>query len=205
MCDGFAPELRDVKGGRRFSQAISEGDGISLIVDVDGADAARRAESEGAEAVVVQSGREGRLEEIRAATTLPILVYYGGEPADRVTGADACILEATEGDRLEQAALELSAELELAFRIEEEGHLDEALEKFDPELFVLASDSDSDTTALERVLDLLPDIPAGKLAIAELPVATREEVEALERAGVDAVIVRAGNVAELAGGAPPEV
>jgi hypothetical protein len=33
----------------------------------------------------------------------------------------------------------------------------------------------------------------------------REDVVALERAGVDAVIVGAGDVAALVGGAPPEV
>jgi len=41
--------------------------------------------------------------------------------------------------------------------------------------------------------------------IAELPATTRADVEELERAGMDAVIVRTGNVAELAGEPPPEV
>jgi indole-3-glycerol phosphate synthase len=205
VCAGFAPELRDVTGARRFSQAISEGDGISVIAGVDGAEAARRAESEGAEAVLVYSGLERSLDEIRAATTLPILFHYDGEQADRLAGADACILDADQGSRVEQAHLALSDEFELAFRIRDEDHLEEALAKFDPELFVLASEGDSETRALDRVLDLLPDVPAGKLAIAELPVSTPEDVAELERAGVDAVIVRGGNVAELVGGAPPEV
>jgi indole-3-glycerol phosphate synthase len=205
VCASFAPELPEVSGGRRFSQAISEGDGISVIVEVDGADAARRAETEGAEALLVYRGHRGRLGEIRSATVLPILCYYDGEQAEQLAGADACIVEAAPADRLEQAQRDLSAEFELAFRIQHEHHLEEALETFDPELFVLASDGDSETTGLERVLDLLPDVPAGKLAIAELPVATREDVLELERAGVDAVIVRTGNVAELVGGAPPEV
>ena len=55
------------------------------------------------------------------------------------------------------------------------------------------------------VLDLLPDVPAGKLAVAEVPVATRDEVAALERAGIDAVIVRGGGLAELVSAPPPEV
>ena len=33
------------------------------------------------------------------------------------------------------------------------------------------------------MLELLPDVPAGKLAVAYLTAATQEEVEALERAG----------------------
>ena len=48
-------------------------------------------------------------------------------------------------------------------------------------------------------------MPAGKLAIAEVPVRSREEVVALERAGVDAVIVRALDVTELVGEPVPEV
>ena len=36
------------------------------------------------------------------------------------------------------------------------------------------------------MLDLLPDVPAGKLAIADVPAATREDIAELERAGVDA-------------------
>jgi len=59
--------------------------------------------------------------------------------------------------------------------------------------------------ALDAVTRLLPDVPAGKLAIAEVPVRTREDVVALERAGVDAVIVTPGDVARLVGGPPPEV
>ena len=39
------------------------------------------------------------------------------------------------------------------------------------------------------MLDLLPDVPAGKLVIAELAAPTDEDVDELERAGVDAVIV----------------
>jgi indole-3-glycerol phosphate synthase len=49
------------------------------------------------------------------------------------------------------------------------------------------------------VLGLLPDVPAGKLAIAELALTRRDEVEELERAGVDAVIVPAAAVESLVG------
>jgi indole-3-glycerol phosphate synthase len=79
------------------------------------------------------------------------------------------------------------------------------LERDDPLIFLLGLPDAGLDKATERVLDLLPDVPAGKLAIAELPVRTREEVEELERAGVDAVLVGSGNVAQLVGDAPPEV
>jgi hypothetical protein len=55
------------------------------------------------------------------------------------------------------------------------------------------------------VLELLTDVPAGKLAIGDLAGVVRAEVDELERAGVDAVVVAAGNVTELVGAAPPEV
>jgi indole-3-glycerol phosphate synthase len=197
-----------VPGARRFSQAISEGDGISLIVAVGAPEDARRAEGDGAEAVLVYSGQERQLPAIRDATSLPILFYWDGERADSVEGADACVVEAGgEGDRewLENVHLELGDRFELALRIRHEDELESALEHFDPELFVLAASEDEADDALERVLDLLPDVPAGKLAIAELPRSGRAEVEELERAGVDAVIVGAGSVTELVGGAPPAV
>ena len=73
------------------------------------------------------------------------------------------------------------------------------------EIFVLAAPETDGEEALERVLDLLPDVPAGKLAIAELACSSRDDVGALERAGFDGVIVDTRSVAELIGDAPPEV
>jgi hypothetical protein len=195
-----------VPAARRFSQAISEGDGISLIVAVGGPEDASRAEGDGAEAVLVHSGSEASLRGIRAATSLPILFYWDGERPDTLEGADACVVEAgRDSDRewLERVHGELGDRFELALRIQDEEHLEAALENFDPELFVLAAPDDEGDVALERVLELLPDVPAGKLAIAELPGPGREQVAELERAGVDAVIVGASNAAELVGGPPP--
>jgi hypothetical protein len=190
--------LRAVRRARRFSQAISEGDGISVVAEVDGPETARRAEEDGAEGVLVHSSRAGELPAIREAVSLPILVQWNGEGADRLDGADACIVRAegwSEG--------RLGEEFELALQVENEEQLEEALERFDPELFVLAGDEEQ---PLARVLDLLPDVPAGKLAIADLRAATtRADVDELERAGIDAVIVRAGNIAELIGETPPDV
>jgi indole-3-glycerol phosphate synthase len=191
-----------VTGSRRFSQAISEGDGISLVAAVAAPEDARTAEGAGAEALLVWSGRGRELRAIREATSLPILVYWDGEHAAALEGADACLVEVRgERDRglVEHAQRELGGRFELALQIEDEEHLASALEDFDPELFVLAAREGGDEEPLERVLDLLPDVPAGKLAIAQLPSLSAEDVAALERAGVDGVIVGAGDVAELAG------
>ena len=158
-------------GPRRLSQAISEGDGISIIVAVAGPDDARRAEERGAEALLAEADVDG----IRAATALPIVTSAG-------TAGDARIVCPGDDD------LELGEGVELVVQVEREEELDEALERFDPELFVLAAPEDGDR--LEHVLDLLSDLPAGKLVIADLRGATQPEIDELERAGVDAVLVR---------------
>ena len=67
--------------------------------------------------------------------------------------------------------------------------LDEGIERFDPEVFVLASRNADEP--LQHVLDLLSDVPAGKLVIADTGGATtQDELDELERAGIDAVLVR---------------
>jgi indole-3-glycerol phosphate synthase len=107
-------------------------------------------------------------------------------------------------EELHGRALELGLDCAVEVRNEEE--LEKALERVDPEIFLLSPlEAEGDETALEVVLDLLAAVPAGKLAIADLPLTTQDEVAELERAGVDAVIVRGGDVSLLAGGPPPVV
>jgi NAD(P)H-dependent flavin oxidoreductase YrpB (nitropropane dioxygenase family) len=193
---------------RRLSQALSEGDGISLIARV-GTDAdAARAEEEGAEAVLVNAARQDVLDAVRAATSLPILFYWERDHDDQLVGADACVVDArgeNEREWLHEIHGRIGDSHEIALRIEDEEHLEDALEEFDSEIFILAAPDANGEEALERVLDLLPDVPAGKLAIAELRTTERDEVDALERAGVDGVIVEASRVAALAGDEPPDV
>jgi indole-3-glycerol phosphate synthase len=195
-----------VHASRRFSQAISEGDGISLIAEVDSPHAASAAEHEGAEAVLVPTGREQILRDVRAATSLPVLYYFDWEAAEELEGADACVIDSERDDDewLERVHQELAHRFELVVRVEDEDRLVDALDDLDPELFLLAAPSQRRDEALEHVLGLLPDVPAGKLAIAEVPSPTRDEVVELERAGMDAVIVGAGDVAALVGEPSPE-
>jgi indole-3-glycerol phosphate synthase len=192
-------------GMRRFSEAISEGDGISLIVEVADPEGARTAEREGAEGILVR----GRLEGVRAATTLPILWADEGSPsAAREAGADACLIRFVEDDDAAEARYAEATELGLdcVVAVSNEDELEVALERLDPEILLLAGRAGNhEEDPLEQALDLLPDVPAGKLAVADVAVSSREAVVALERAGMDAVIVGAGNVAELVGGAPPDV
>jgi indole-3-glycerol phosphate synthase len=195
-----------VTGSRRFSQAISEGDGISIVVPVRDPDTARSAEEQGAEAIAIH----GAVHAVREATSLPLLWRPHGMPHDaHAAEADACVLVFAELEdedgRLEQAYREaLDLGLECAIEVRDEEELAGALERLDPEIFLLAG-TGGDEGPLEQALELLQDVPAGKLAIADLPVSRRDEVAELERAGMDAVIVPGGNVAELVGGYAPEV
>ena len=184
------PFVSRVAGPRRLSQRISEGDGISIIVCVEDAGAARAAEAQGAEGVALEQAIDG----IRDATSLPLLWLGRGAPAD----ADAI--------RLRPDSNPDDQQLEAVVDVRDDEELELALERLDPEIFLLnAHDIDEDVDPLDAVLELLPDVPAGKLAIAQVEVATRDEVLALERAGVDAVLVRSQHVAELVGDQPVSV
>ena len=195
-------------GQRRLSQAISEGDGISLIAPASDPDAASAAERSGAEGVVLEANLPG----VRDATGLPILWRLEAPPAEALTaGADAVLLaagsledDAEQVERRWQEAHDVG--LECVVEVRDADELELALERLDPEIFLLAPEEANDADdPLESVLDLLPDIPAGKLAIADVEVTTPDEIAELERAGVDAVIVASHNLAGLVRAAPPEV
>jgi indole-3-glycerol phosphate synthase len=196
-----------VSSSRRFSHAIAEGDGISVVAAVEDPDAARAAETQRAEALVV----DGDPARLREATRLPIL-WRAGADVDRAAAvADAVTLALPEDEdddheparrRHEQA---LSAGLDCAVEVRSEEELERALEILDPEIFLLAPPQSDEEERLEAVLELLAAVPAGKLAIADLAVTTEHEVQELERAGVDAVIVHAADLSPLVGDAPPEV
>jgi hypothetical protein len=183
-----ARESRSVTEGRSLSHAIAEGDGISPIALVEDVQTAQRAEANGAEALAVLGDVAG----VREATTLPILCYWSSAEPDGVRRADACVVRADQADRAE------AGECELALWVGDEEQLEEVLERFDPELLLLDG-------TVEGVLDLLADVPAGKLVIAELRETTGADFDELERAGVDAVIVHPDLHLPLAGEAPPEV
>lgn len=179
----------------RFSQAISEGDGISVIPVLEGdvGSLAEVAEAAGAEALSVAAAD---VEQARARTGLPIIVRHVDARALSASGADACIVVfdslAGEGDELERlyAAARVLG-LDCAVDVRDEDELESALQRLDPDIVLISErELDHDEDDLERTLDLLADVPAGKLVISEAHVVAREQVVALERAGVDAVLVR---------------
>jgi hypothetical protein len=183
-----------------LSQAIAEGDGISVLVEIRDGGAARAAEEGGAEGLVIRAS-------FPTATELPLLAY-GPLPEDAAAGsADAVVLTPGEGDEALVGDVARCHELgiEVVVRVSDDEELARALEQVDPEILLLTAEAADDEQApLDRLLELLPDVPAGKLAIAELADASREDVEELERAGVDAVLVT-GDAAPLVGDGVPDV
>ena len=178
----------------RFSQAISEGDGISVIPLLEGdvEELAALAEEAGAEAIAVDPAE---VERARGRTALPIITRHVDPRSVAELGGDACILVydalADDRERLEEAyALARELDVDCAVEVRDENELEGVLERIDPDLVLISErDLDPDEEDLERTLDLLADVPVGKLVISEARVVAREQVVALERAGVDAVLV----------------
>jgi indole-3-glycerol phosphate synthase len=172
----------------RFSQAISEGDGISVVPLLQGdvAGLAAIAESGGAEAIAVWTPDD--VEPAQRQSGLPVLVRRPSASADACSFAFRELAEDEEAERLYASLLADGIDCVLEVRDEEE--LEQALELVDPEIILISErDPEDDEADLERTLDLLPDVPAGKLVISESRVNVREQVVALERAGVDALLV----------------
>ena len=195
------------RGTRRFSQAISEGDGISVLVEVGDPDGARSAERQGADGVVVRGNVNG----LRDATELPVLWCADGPEGANAAGADACLLVAARYDEnwerlADDHAQALELGLDCVVEVRDEEELEDTFEHVDPEIVLLAGGRDDrEADPLDHVLELLPDVPAGKLAVAHVAGASRDEVIALERAGIDAVIVDANDVSSLVGDEHPTV
>jgi indole-3-glycerol phosphate synthase len=191
---------------RSFSHAIAEGDGISVVAVVEDADSARAAEAQRAEALVVTANPSA----VRDATSLPIL-WRGEIPFELASSAADAVMIVFDGlddddgrlEQLHRRAVEFG--LDVAVEVRDEEELEQALDRVDPDIFLLSPASKDDESPLEVVLDLLANVPAGKLAIADLPLTTPYEVQELERAGCDAVIVHARDLSPLVGGPPPEV
>jgi indole-3-glycerol phosphate synthase len=176
-----------VGSSRRLSQRIAEGDGIAIIVRVSDAEGARAAQEQGAKALAVEHAIAG----LRDSSSLPVLWLAPAAPVD----ADAVAIRPSDDD---------AEGLETVIEVRDEEELEEVFESRDPEI-VLISPRDGDDDPLELALELLPDVPAGKLAIADVDVGDRGEVLKLERAGFDAVLVAPGHVGSLVGHTPPDV
>jgi indole-3-glycerol phosphate synthase len=162
------------------------------------------------------------LREARHATGLPILrkdfvvdPYQLYESA--VAGADAVLLivAALPDDDLARLHREaLALDLDVLVEVHDEPELERALE-VDAEMIGINNRDLTDFSVdVERTYDLLSDVPTGKVVVSESGFHAREQLEDLDRVGVDAVLVgeslmRADDIEAacraLAGAAPSEI
>ena len=180
----------------KLSQAVAEGDGISVVVEVVDAPSARAAEAQGADALAAIQNPNA----VRMSSQLPFL-HLGRMFDAQGSAADAVVIKPDLAMWDEAHALGL----ECVVRVTQSSDLERALTYFDPEVFLLSVGDDAGDDPLTALLELLHDVPAGTLAIAELHDATPEEVSELERSGVDAVLVSPDGLAALVQDDPPDV
>jgi hypothetical protein len=180
----------------KLGHAIAEGDGISFVVHVSDAPSARSAESQGADGLAALENANA----VRVSSQLPLL-HLGRMFDAQGSAADAVVIKPDLAMWDEAHAFGL----ECVVRVSESTEIERSLRYFDPEIFLLTVGGDADEDPLAVLLELLHDVPAGKLAIAELHDATPDDVAELERSGVDAVLVSPDGLAALIQDEPPDV
>jgi indole-3-glycerol phosphate synthase len=201
---------------RPFSEALAR-PGLSVIAEFKrrspsageikaGADVASQVaayERGGAAAVsVLTDGPHfgGSLEDLRlarSASTLPIIrkdfivdPYQLYEAA--VNGADAVLLivRALDDDELRRLSEEAEAlDLDTLVEVHDAEELERALLAGAEVVGINNRDLDEMTVDIETTYELMPDVPAGKTVVAESGISGREELEELDRVGVDAVLI----------------
>jgi indole-3-glycerol phosphate synthase len=170
---------------------------------MDVADVVRAYERGGAAALTIQTepfhfaGSLDDLREARAAATLPLLrkdfivdPYQPYEAA--AAGADAILLivAALEPQELERLLHEAFAlDLDALVEVHDERELEAALEVEADVLGINNRDLSDFSVDIERTFELLTDVPAGKTVVSESGFSTREQLDELERVGVDAVLI----------------
>ena len=182
---------------RPFTEAVV-GEEISFVLRVADADPALLAEA-GAAGVaglaVVGDAAPAGFEE----TSLPVL--HRGVLIDpyqlyesRLGGADGVVLiaEAFEDDD-EFAEMQLVAAqlgLDVVVQVADEDEVEHVLELLDPDSFLIQNLRDGrEVPDFEHTFSLLEEVPAGKVVLSEGGIRRRDEVLALESAGVDAAVL----------------
>jgi indole-3-glycerol phosphate synthase len=142
----------------------------------------------------------GSLEDLRAAraiTELPVLrkdfivdPYQLYESA--AAGADAILLivAALDPDVLYELLREAhTLDLDALVEVHDERELEVALDVEADILGINNRDLGDFSVDIERTYDLLADVPAGKTVVSESGFSTREQLDELDRVGVDAVLI----------------
>jgi indole-3-glycerol phosphate synthase len=203
--------------GRPFNEALA-GPGIGLVAEFKRrspaagdlprgsnpvGDVVRAYERGGAAALSILTeeahfgGSLRDLRDARASTDLPILrkdftidAYQLYEAAAAQADAVLLIVAALERDELEGLYAEAQAlDLDCLVEVHETEQLEIALEIGADVIGINNRDLSDFSVDLQRTFDLLADVPAGKTVVSESGISSREQVEELERVGVDAVLV----------------
>jgi indole-3-glycerol phosphate synthase len=202
--------------GRPFREALS-GPGVSVIAEHKRRSPSAGAIREGATVPDIVLAYErggaaalsiltepfhfgGSLDDLRealAVTRLPILrkdfivdPYQLYESA--AVGADAILLivAALEPDDLYDLLREARVlDLDALVEVHDERELEVALDVEADVLGLNNRDLTDFSVDIERTYELLSDVPAGKTVVAESGFSSREELDELERVGVDAVLI----------------
>ena len=203
-------------GSRPFKEALTR-PGLSLIAEFKrGSPSAGEIQPEADVAGIVSAYEQGGaaalsvltephqflgslddLRAARAASSLPILrkdfivdPYQLWESA--VAGADAVLLivAALEDEELEQLYGEtVQLDLDCVVEVHDAEDLERAL-AIDPEVIGINNrDLRSFETEVRTTHELCPDIPAGKTVVSESGYERRDQLDELERIGVDAVLI----------------
>ena len=137
------------------------------------------------------------LREARAATELPILRKdFTVDPymlfEAKAAGADAVLLvvgSLSENHVASLHALARDLDLDAVVEVSRDEELEVALEIDADVIGINNRDLEDFTVDITRTYDLLADVPAGKTVVSESGIVHREQIEELERVGVDAVLV----------------
>jgi len=208
--------LDDRADSRPFQEALT-GPGISLIAEHKRRSPSAGAIREGADVTDIVQAYErggaaalsiltepfhfgGSLDDLRAArraTHLPVLrkdfivdPYQLYESA--AAGADAILLivAALDADVLAELHREARAlDLDVLVEVHDEEELQTALEVEAEVIGINNRDLGDFSVDIDRTFDLLSDVPAGKTVVSESGFSTREQLDELDRVGVDAVLI----------------
>jgi indole-3-glycerol phosphate synthase len=208
--------LADRPESRPFQEALTR-PGISLIAEHKRRSPSAGAIREGSDVIEVVQAYErggaaalsiltepfhfgGALDDLRAAwaaTHLPVLRkdfivdrYQLYESA--AAGADAVLLivAALEPEALLELHREAWAlDLDVLVEVHDEEELESALEVEAEVIGINNRDLDDFSVDIERTYELLSDVPAGKTVVSESGFSTREELDELDRVGIDAVLI----------------
>ncbi len=137
------------------------------------------------------------LREARAAVELPILRKdFTVDPymlfEAKAAGADAILLvvgSLREGELTDLYEAARGLDLDAIVEISRADELEAALEIDADVIGINNRDLTDFSVDITRTFDLLADIPAGKTVVSESGISYREQIDELERVGVDAVLV----------------